>query len=165
MARETIEEIVHMIHEFNIPSTSRLAGIDAGFFFTMFGEKWTRMLVNKLKALSAFAFYAYGDEQLDDAAYQFLHTLAVPVFAPMTPSRSAALISRSDFIVSGKTVFFELANLLQKPVIGLFEKNEIDRYCRQSPSTSGIAFDASPDETTADHIVHILKLVDGQKTP
>jgi ADP-heptose:LPS heptosyltransferase len=81
----------------------------------------------------------------------------------MTPSRSAALISRSDFIVTGKTVFFELANLLQKPVIGLFEKSDIERYCRQSSSTNGISFDSLPDLTTVERIVHILESADGRK--
>ena len=163
VAKETVEEIAHMLHEFHIQPMFRLVGIDAGFFFSVFGETWTGTLVNKLKAVDAFSYYVYNDGEPEEAAYRFLHECKVPVFANMTPSRSAALISRSDFIVTGKTVFFELANLLQKPVIGLFDKSEIDRYCRQSPSTYGITFDSSPGLTTVERIVHILESADGRK--
>jgi hypothetical protein len=165
VARETMEEIAHMLHEFQIPATSLLVGIDAGFFFTVFGETWTGQLVNRIKTVNGFTCYVYNSGEPDDAAYRFLHACAVPVFAHMSPSRSAALISKSACVVSGKTVFFELANLLQKPVIGLFEKNEIARYCRQSPSTHGITFDASPDRATIEHIVNVLQTADGRTRP
>ena len=165
VAKETIEEIVHMIHEFNLAPASRLVGIDAGFFFNMFGETWTRTLVDKLKAIGAFTCYVYNDGEPDDAAYRFLHSFAVPVFAHLTPSRSAALISTSAYVITGKTVFFELANLLRKPVIGLFDKIEISRYCRQTPSTHGIAFDSSPDLKTVERIVNILHDEDSPKSP
>jgi ADP-heptose:LPS heptosyltransferase len=163
VAKETVNEISHMIREFHIPPTSRLVGIDAGFFFAVFGETWTGMLVNKIKTVGAFSCYLYNNGAPDDATFRFLHAFEVPVFAQMTPSRSSALISRSDYVVTGKTVFFELANLLQKQVIGLFEKNEIDQYCRQSPSTHGISFDSSPGSTTVESIVRVLQTTDGRK--
>jgi ADP-heptose:LPS heptosyltransferase len=165
VAKETMEEITHMLHEFQILPMSRLVGIDAGFFFAAFGETWTGTLINKLKAVGAFTYYVYNYGEPDDETYRFLYAHGVPVFANMTPSRSAALISRSDFVVTGKTVFFELASLLQKPVIGLFEKNEIARYCRQSSTTHGIVFDSLPGQTTVEHIVDILEAANGPKSP
>lgn len=165
VAKETIEEIAHMLLEFHLSPTTRLVGIDAGLFYSKYGETWTMLLFNTIKTAGIFTCYIYNDGEPDEATFRFFQTLAVPVFANLTPSRSAALISKSACVISGKTVFFELANLLKKPVIGLFDKNEIERYCLRSPSTYGIVFDASPGPSTVEHIVNVLQTAEGRVRP
>lgn len=163
VAKETLNEISHLMHEFSMPVGVPTIGIDAGFFFDAFGESWTVMLIGKLKTIEACAFYLYSEGEPDESLRRFLGSFSIPVFTSMTPSRSAALISKSRCTLSGKTVFFELANVLGNPVIGLFEKKECALYCRQTSSTHGIGYDGRPDEETAQRIVSTLKKLLDQK--
>jgi ADP-heptose:LPS heptosyltransferase len=163
VAKETVNEIVHMMHELNMPEAAPIIGIDAGYFFTSFGEAWTGKLIRKLKSIGTYIFYFYYEGEPDETVQRFLNSFSIPIFANITPSRCAALISKSEYTVTGKTVFFELAHLLHNPVIGIFEKKELATYCQQTSSTHGIAFDDRPDEETAQRIVDTLQKAIDQK--
>ena len=161
VSKETIEEIKHMARELNISPSSRIVVVDVGLFFTDFGPEWTQHLCTALKATKGYACCLYIEGEPIDALSEFVSSMQFPVFSNLTASRCAALIVRSACIISGKSVIFELSHLLQKPVIGVFEKDLLSRYCQQSVLTKGIAYSALPDKATIHSIVGLVSAMDG----
>jgi hypothetical protein len=153
IAKETMEEISHMVRELHVAPSARLVGIDVGLFFSAFGPDWTEMLCNKLKENKTVSYYCYVDEEPDETISPFLSLMEIPVFSNLSPSRCAALIAKSTGIISGRSVFFELANALKKPIIGVFEETECAAYCQGSVLTKAITYSTAPDSSVIEKIV------------
>jgi hypothetical protein len=150
-----------MLGELKIPAAARLIGIDVGLFFQAFGQDWTEMLWDKLRDDKAFTFYWYVAEEPDEAMSGFLASVAgMPVFSGFSAPRSIALIAKSAGIVSGKSIFFELANMMRKPVVGIFEENERAVYCQGSATTKSVTFSVAPDSGAIEKIVAFVKSLD-----
>jgi len=152
VSKETMEEISHMLQELKIPLSARLIGLDAGLFFTAFGQDWIEMLWARLRDNKVFSFYWYVAEEPDEAMSRCLASCGAPVFSNLSAPRSAALIGKSAGVVSGKSIFFELANMMRKPVIGVFEKNESALYCQVSALTTAAAYSEAPDSGVVEKI-------------
>jgi len=73
--------------------------------------------------------------------------------------RSAALVDRSEFVVAGPGVLFELADLLKTPVAGVFTSEEFDMLCRESDTTKGLRIASGPDDAT---IASVERIVDAR---
>jgi ADP-heptose:LPS heptosyltransferase len=153
VSKETEEEISHLLRERQIPAGARLIGVDAGLFFRSCGAEWTETLCEKLRENGAYLWYAYCDEEPDGALSVLLSSAGFPVFSNLSPSRSIALIARSTAVISGKSVFFELANMIKKPVVGVFEEKECALYCRETATTKAVAFSRTADRGALDKIV------------
>ena len=153
VSKEAQEEIAQMFHEFSIPSAARLVGIDVGLFYPVFGEEWTQALCNELKKNKTFSYYCYIAEELDESVSPFAASLGLPLFSKLSAPRSAALVARSTGIISGKSIFFELANLLKKPVIGIFEEKQSAIYCQQSAVTKAATYSSTPDRGVIEKVV------------
>jgi hypothetical protein len=153
VSKETDEEISHMLRERQIPPGVKLVGVDAGLFFRLCGAEWTETLCARLKEKTAGLCYAYSEEEPDPEGGAFLSSVGFPVFSNLSTSRSVALIYRSVGIISGKSVFFELANMIRKPVIGVFEEKECALYCRETATTKAVAFCAAADRGSIDKII------------
>ncbi len=156
VSKETLEEISHMLRELNIHKASKLIGIDVELFVTAFGPDWTEQLCGKLLADKSISCYFYVDGDSDKAIQQFLTSIELPVFSGLSASRCAALITRSAGVISGRSIFFELANLLKKPVIGIFDEGQFATYCRPSLSTKAVTFSGSPDKKTVESVLSLL---------
>jgi hypothetical protein len=190
VAKESIAEITMLLSEMKVDPSSRLIGIDAGFFMNTFGAQWAQSLIDTLKDVSfdkpqdlsrgtlkdvsfdkpqdlsrdtlkdlrqqnvrnACYLFCYEEPQEKTAAW--LGRQDLPVFSNLPASRCAALIYKSEFIVAGATVLFELADALRKPVVGIFTDSQFDAYCRESETTHGIRYaDAKrPDQSVIDAI-------------
>jgi ADP-heptose:LPS heptosyltransferase len=153
VSKETMEEISHMFQELKIPLSARLIGLDAGLFFRVFGQDWIEMLWARLRDNKIFTFYWYVGEEPDEALSSLLSSLGVPVFSNLSAPRSAALIGKSVGVVSGKSIFFELANMMRKPVLGIFEENERALYCQTSALTTAATYSGAPDSGVVDKVV------------
>jgi ADP-heptose:LPS heptosyltransferase len=88
----------------------------------------------------------------DVALLNWLKARKLPVFSELTPSRLAGLLQKTDVIVSGKTIYFELASLLQRPSVGIFTEEELRRHCRNTPFSIGITYSQRPNEVTITEI-------------
>jgi ADP-heptose:LPS heptosyltransferase len=206
VAKESIAEVSMLLSEMKVDPSSRLIGIDAGFFMSTFGAQWAQSLIDTLKDVSfdkpqdlsrgtlkdvsfdkpqdlsrgtlkdvSFdkpqdlsrgtlkdlrqqnvrnAYYLFCYEEPDEKTAAWLGRQDLPVFSNLPASRCAALIYKSEFIVAGATVLFELADALRKPVVGIFSDSQFDAYCRESDTTHGIRYaDAKrPDPGVIDAI-------------
>ncbi len=152
VSKDILEQITIMIKEFSIPETAWLGGIDAQFFYYTFGNHWTESLINALISMNSGSWYLYAENINDSSFINWLKARNIPVFSDLFLSRIAALIYKSDLIISGKTVFFELANLLQKPTIGLFEEKELNLYFRSTSCSWGIPYAKKPDDQTIESL-------------
>ena len=152
VSRETLEEISHMLNELQLPSFSRLVGIDAELFYKAFGFDWIEMLCRRLREKEV-SFYLYAGEEPDETTSQFLSQIGFPVFSNLSAPRCAALIMQSAGVVSGKSIFFELANMLGKPVIGIFEEKECAVFCRESALTKAVSYSTEPDSSVVEKVI------------
>jgi ADP-heptose:LPS heptosyltransferase len=156
VSKETVEEITHMLRELHLTAPSRLIGIDAGLFFREFGADWTEALCARLRENKRFSFYLYAGEEPDEPLSRFLTSTGLPAFSNLSAPRSAALIGKSEGIVSGRSVFFELANMLKKPVIGIFKESERAIYCQESGLTKAVTYSSAPDRHVADSVIALV---------
>ncbi len=152
ITKETVEEIVVMLKQSSIAETEWLGGIDVGLFYTGFGKNWTEELINCLAAFDNKTWYLYVSGTPEHSFIQWLRARHMPVFTNLPPSRLAALLYKSNCIISGKGIFFELANLLQRPAVGVFKENELRQYCRSGSQSTSVSFIKTPDETTISEI-------------
>ena len=153
VSKETMEEVSHLARERAIPVSSRLGCIDVGYFYRAFGADWTCKLCAAISSKNELAWCLLTEDEPDAGLAECIGSLRLPVFSSLSASRCAALLSRSECVVSGVSVVFELANLLRIAVIGVFEKSILSRYCRESDSTRGVGYTGKPDRTTIEAIV------------
>jgi ADP-heptose:LPS heptosyltransferase len=155
VAKESVEEVGQMLQEMKLVPPARLVGIDGPYFYRRFGEKWTQALVAALRGRPCICyFFSHGEPEA--GASGWLRQLGVPVLSNLPASRCAALIYKSEFLVAGATVLFELADVLHKPVVGVFEAREFDTFCRESDTTKGLRFDTQPDGGTIESVGRML---------
>ena len=151
VTKESVEEAGLMFHEMMVPPASRLIGIDGVYFFNRHGRQWTQSLVEMLQKKSFMCYLFSYDEPGGDAAL-WAGQQKLPLFTNLPATRSAAIIYKSEFVVAGPTVLFELADLLRKPAVGVFEEREIGMFCRESDTTKGLRYISRPNEATIDSI-------------
>jgi|WetSurMetagenome_2_1015567.scaffolds.fasta_scaffold00056_5 ADP-heptose:LPS heptosyltransferase len=147
VTRESADEARTMLHERGLDHDPRLVGIDAPSFLSRFGGEWVRSLVDGLKARPC-SCYLFSWERPGDEASEWMAKQGLPVFADLPVSRAAALLALSELVVAGRGVMFELADLLRRPVVGLFPEEEFDSLCRETETTRGLRIPVRPDEAT-----------------
>ncbi len=148
VSEDKIEEITLLLKESSVPLDSWLGGVDARYCYYTFGPQWTEELLSQLYLIKNTTWYLYSHTIPEDSFLSWLKARQLPVFNDIVPARLAALLYKSNVVISGKTLFFELANLLKKPAIGVFNENEIDRYHRPTPQSIGVSYSKSPNEET-----------------
>lgn len=163
VSKDTISEIKVMLKESSIPETAWLGGVDAQLFYYKYGMKWMDNLIENLTSQSNKRWYLYIRDIPEDSFFDWLKSKKIPVFSALSPPRLAALLKKTDLIISGKAETFELANLLQTTAIGLFEKNELQKYCKSTPLSIGIPYSIKPDEQTIKSIIDRITATAAQK--
>lgn len=161
VSKNMLTEIAHMIHEAALPDGSPLAGIDVQFMYYSYGRVWTDALVDRMTATGEPAWYLYVHGIPDQRFLKWLQSRDMPVFSSLSPSRVAALVYKSDLIVSGASTLFRLADLLRRPAIGVFEESVLRMYCRLTPRSVGIAYTGSPDNQTIDRLCENVVAISG----
>lgn len=155
VARKTIEEIDQLIKESRVPKNSKIIGLEPLWFIRNFGESWTEELIGMIRPLCNGSLYIYTEGEPRDNEIQWLKQQDLPVFSQLSALRTAALVSRSELVITGNTVLYALAGLLDKPAIGLFDENEIDTYCPQTSALKGISYNKTPDQSTINRIASV----------
>jgi hypothetical protein len=140
VSNDMLTEIDLKFKELLIPERTWLGGIDILFFHDNFGIQFTDRLIEKIVSQFSENWLLYTEYIPDNYFSIWLKEKQMPVIAGFTPSRQAALLKKTDLFITGNTSLFELANLLQKPVIGFFKEKEMLRYCSQTPITVGIPY-------------------------
>lgn len=157
VSKDMKEEIAMLLRESSISENEWIGGVDIQYFYSTFGDTLAENLVDSLKKEKNRKWYLYVDYPPQSSFLNWLKKMGIPVFSNLSPSRLAALIYKSDLIISGKTKIFELANLLNKPAIGLFKMNELDQYCKQTSQSVGIPYTQKPDEQSIEEILKRLE--------
>ncbi len=155
VSKESVEEVGQMLREVKIDPEARLIGIDGCGFFSSFGKSWTQTLVDMLLSKRR-ACYFYCFDAPDAEAFSWMERQGLPVFSNLPVSRGAALVHKSEIVVAGPGVMFELADLLRTPVAGVFTADEFGRYCKESETTWGVRIDSRPDQTTVESVGRIV---------
>ncbi|MCX7727649.1 MAG: hypothetical protein N2053_12480, partial [Chitinispirillaceae bacterium] len=149
--------VEHLMREIKLDPSSPLVGFDAVYFIRNFGTAWTETLLTKVKELNAGTLYFYINESVKEEELVWICKQNVPSFTELSTSRLAALISKSKFIVSGKSIIYALAGLLQRPAFGFFKKEEINRYCPQNKILFGVPFVSKPDNASIELMIEMIK--------
>ncbi len=145
VSKEALSELKLQFGEMKIDVSKPLIGIDALYFAETFGISWTQSLLDALVNAHRNC-YLYVNKQPGEQTMQWLASRQLPVFSNMSAPRSAALVHLSAYIIAGATAFFQLADILHKPVIGIFSHNQYDAYCKESETTRGIRFETAVDQ-------------------
>jgi hypothetical protein len=146
VSNDMLNEIDLKLKELLIHEMTWLGGIDILFFLENFGIQFSDKLIEKVVSQCSENWFLYTDFTPDNSYSKWLKEKQMPVITCFTPSRQAALLKKTNLFITGNTPLFALANLLQKPVIGIFKKNEIQRYCSQTASTNGIPYSDNEKE-------------------
>lgn len=140
VAPKIIDEIDHLLRESKLKSKSALIGIDALFLMRRFGREWAGQFLSRFKQLNKGEIYIYAEQAGSGAEQEWIRAQQLPVLTNLTESRTAALVSRSDLVITGNTLLYVIAGLLNRPALGFFHENEIDSFCPQSQIHKGISF-------------------------
>ncbi|MDO5577285.1 MAG: hypothetical protein Q4F84_09405 [Fibrobacter sp.] len=149
VAQKTIDEVNHLLKELNIEKKSYLVGLDIVFLLNHFGNSWTETLVNNIAQLELGQLYFYVSENPSVSCVEWIQKQKVPFIGDLSASRTAALVSRSNLIISGNTPIYALAGLLKKHAIGFFKEDEIEMYCPQTSTLMGISYKTATEEIIA----------------
>lgn len=161
VAKKTIEEIDHLIRELKIAPGVPLVGFDAIFFIKKFGISWTEKFLVKIQELNCGTIYFHVEDETPEKNLIWLCKQNVPSFADLSASRVAALVSKSEIIISGNTPLYALAGLLHRRAVGFFQDKEMATFCPQNTLLKGIAYSSTPDD---DQIAQILILIANHPT-
>lgn len=155
VAKRTTAGIDHFFNENRIGILSRSAGIDALFFYRAFGARQAAEVIKVLLPVVNNAVYLYADEAPDAREMEWLSRFNLPFMHHLTIAQLGALLGRSGLVVTGNTVLFGLATLLQTKAVGVFNKKEFDVYCPNTPSAGvrGVVFDKTFNAETVRGIV------------
>jgi hypothetical protein len=122
--------------ESGIKRESRLAGIDIAFLTNTFGQNGASKIVSSLISLKNFKWYMCLTE--GETASSWMEQFKTPILSDLSVSRSAALVTLSELIITGNTILYGLSTLLEKSAIGFFSQGDLERYCPQSAALKGI---------------------------
>lgn len=150
--REAIDEVGHLLHEYSLAQYPILVGVDAQCFLDKFGASWVKGLIESLKANAGWSLFVLADGEPDQKSVTCLRELGLPVLTNLPVSRWAALFYRTELVISGRTAFFELAALLQRPALGVFEEQEFDICCNPCRSVRGVSYSVKADSSTIGRI-------------
>jgi ADP-heptose:LPS heptosyltransferase len=155
VSKDSADEAALMLREMMVPPDSRLIGIDGAYFFSRHGRQWTESLVDMLQKKS-FVCYLFSFDEPGSDAVAWAGQQKLPLFSNLPATRSAAIIYKSEFVVAGPTVLFELAGLLGRPAVGVFEEGEIGAFFRESDTAKGLRYVSRPDSATIASIGHYI---------
>ena len=105
-----------------------------------------------IQAKSNRVCYLFSYEEPDEKTSEWLGQQGLPVFSNLPASRCAALIYKSEVVVAGATVLFELADVLRKPVMSILSESESDAYCKESDTTQCLRYTKRPDQNIIDTV-------------
>lgn len=157
VSKDSIDEIGHALKEQGIKPTEKAGCIDVDFFVENFGKKWTELLIESLKGeVTNISWYLCVKNAEDSRYADWLRSLSLPCFLDLSPTRIAALIHKSEILISGKSHLFELAFLLKRKAVGIFREDELKRHCRDTKKSKGITYTEKPDEKTISQLIYFL---------
>jgi len=156
VSKQSREEIQLLLREFRIPGDAKLAGIEAGSLAAQCGREWTQMLVNTLMRQAGYLWYLYFNSAPEQSFLERLVASGIPAFSSLSASRSAALVQRSSIVISGKAVLFVMAHILARPVIGIYEHDDAQRYCKPSPLCMVVPYRGNPDDRTVRQVSELV---------
>ena len=140
VAPKVLDEIDHLLRESKIKRKGALFGIDILFLFRKFGQVLAEQFLGRFKELKKGEIYLYADRIDSARETEWIKEQKLPVLTHLSESRTAALVSRSDLIITGNTFLYVIAGLLNRPAVGFFHETEIETYCPQSSIHKGISF-------------------------
>ncbi len=149
VAPKVLDEIDHLLRESKIKRKGALVGVDALFLLRKFGRAWTEEFLGRFKELNKGEIYLYADHIGSGSELEWVKEQKLPVLTHLSESRIAALVSRSDLIVTGNTLLYVVAGLLNRPAVGFFHETEIESYCPQSAIHKGISFKEISEKESA----------------
>lgn len=154
--KKSLEEIDYLLKESHIDSNQGLVGIDALFFLKQFGDNWFNNFLKQLFQVYNGNLYFYVSDLPTSTESAWFTNQEIPTFIELTPSKIAALIQRTDLVISGNTVFYGIATLVNMPAIGFFREDEIGNYCPNTNKLKGLIYNQLPDDQS---IVNLLESV------
>ncbi len=157
VARKTLDEVDYLIKSSHLSINTGIAGIDILFFLKNFGERWSEDFINQLQQAYQGQIYFYISEKPKNGEVKWLKIQSVPSFSELTPSRVAALIFRSDFVISGNSILYGFASILNLPAIGFFRQEEFELYCPGTENLKGFIYKETPDENCISRVLNSVR--------
>lgn len=156
-SKEAREGLGQFLGEVGFAPSARLIGVEGHHFHSRFGEAWTAQLLSRLGEIPDHVLYCIPERNADEAALAWLKAHGLAIIPPMRLPRLTALIHRSETLVTGNTVNFQLARLLDRPAIGLFDRACMDKFFKPTAAARGIAYERQPTEESAESVVTCVR--------
>ena len=163
VARNTQDEMDHLLKEIHVSPDHGLIGIDALFFMQRFGEQWLERFLSRLHQNCKSKLYLYIDRDLSLKELSWLKTQSIPCISELSAPKIAALVYRSDLVIAGNTVFYALAAVLNKSAVGFFNETEMNTYCPGTNKLKGHLYKDLPDEQSIIKIIDSVEKISAKK--
>jgi ADP-heptose:LPS heptosyltransferase len=157
--KEVTDEIDHLLQEAGILKKKRIAGIDATSLYRLCGAQWVTALLEELDLLDRWTIYLFGDSSAPDDCAAWVRSIRRPIFWGLSSTRAAALINRSNLVIGGPSLMYEMAYLLGTHGIGLFDERSMPQYCRNTALSQGVIYSSPPDATIRRAVVDLAAAV------
>lgn len=148
VAREAMDEIGHLMREFGVDPKVAPHLVDTGHFYREFGPEWTSGLLQSLTSNEKQVWFHFSLRPIEGEFLRWLGQHNLPCFSDLSLSRAAAVVKKSAVVVTGRAVSFELARMLGRPSVGIFQEKELGTYFKSRASSMGLTFVERPDEET-----------------
>jgi ADP-heptose:LPS heptosyltransferase len=157
VAHKTIEEIEHLLKEHTLTKKHSLVGLDYLFFAREFGTKWLEQFINTIRKYYNGNLYLYVSEEPSLEEKSWLKSQSEVPLPPMSSSRLAALIVKTDLILTGNTMLYGIAAILDSSAMGFFKEDSFNAFCPRTNNLQGFTYDKLPDDQSIAVIMHMLE--------
>jgi ADP-heptose:LPS heptosyltransferase len=152
VSKDVREGLVHLLRDLRIDPAAPLATVDACGIARDLGAQWTSGLIERLRAAVHVTLCCPAAHGASDETVRWLAGCGVTVVPPLTVPRLAALVSRSQLVVTANSPLLQLTTLLGRPGVAVLPAHDAV-YVRSGSSVRTVCFDGAPGEATAAAVV------------
>jgi ADP-heptose:LPS heptosyltransferase len=154
--KSAAEEVVRLLNENKLKKDPAIICLDLAALESGYGKEWCAELMKALKnAYGPGQFCVFGGMEGDA---QTVKDSPFPILPPMSITKTAALISCTDMLVTGFSPVFGLAQISSKSrIVPILSKIQAAQYCKKNERIKPVIFSDKPGQEDIRAVVRNIK--------
>jgi hypothetical protein len=154
--KSAAEEVVRLLNENKLKKDPAIICIDLAALEGNCGKEWCAELTKALKSAYGLGqFCVFGGMEGDS---QTVKDAPFPILPPMPVTKTAALISCTDILVTGFGPAFGLAQISSKSrIVPVLSKTQAARYCKENERIKPVIFSDKPAAADIRTVIRNIK--------
>jgi len=146
----TAEEVTQMLGEYRLKKDLPLICVDLASLERTCGKDWCAELLNALKGSGIRQFYIFGGPEEEHTDFK---DAPFPVLPSMSIPRTAALLDRTDVVITGLGALLGLAQISMNRIVPALTGGNAAAYCKKSGNIMPVTFSQAPDGASVKAVV------------